>query len=340
MTNDKKLWLGIDVAKNTFHAAVDRGDTGPHAWARLSHADFAHTSQGMQDLRRWLAEQGVKAGKLGGVCIEATGRLGTRWVELADERLGPVSIVNPAYICSFAKSLGLRDKTDRVDACVIAVYGRVMQPAPTKKPTETCRALNELGRTYQTLQQECLAWKQRLEDGPSSKIVRKLCADMMKSLECRMTRMHKEMEREIASCPTMEGDYKRLLTVNGIGRRTALVLLGEFGDLRQYNRDELVALAGLYPREYSSGTSVHKASRLAKAGKGNVRAVLYMAAMSAKQSNAHIKAFAERLKKHGKRPMQVLCAVMRKLLMIAHAVVVSAKDYDPTYPATPRSVVI
>ena len=63
-----------------------------------------------------------------------------------------------------------------------------------------------------------------------------------------------------------------------------------------------------------------------------VRAALYMAAMSASRSNPQIRAFAERLKARGKKPMQVLCAVMRKLLLMARAVVVGDREYSPHYP--------
>lgn len=329
---DKDVWLGIDVAKETFHAALARGESEPRAWARLPHADFAHSEQGVRDLLRWLEAQGARPADLDGVCIEATGRLGTRWRGLWGKRPSPVSIVNPACVSAFAKSMGLRNKTDRVDACVIAFYGRLMRPAPTGDPSPAQLELRELGRAHQALQAERFAWEQRLADGPASKSVRKLCAGMVRSIEGRMRLLEKAMDLEIASSPELRADYELIVGVKGLGRRTALVILGEFGDLRQYKRDELVALAGLCPREHSSGTSVHKAGRLAKAGKGNVRAALYMAAMSAVRSNPHIRAFADRLAGHGKKPMQVLCAAMRKLLMIARAVVVSGKAYNPQHP--------
>jgi transposase len=108
-------------------------------------------------------------------------------------------------------------------------------------------------------------------------------------------------------------------------------LVAEFGDLRTYNRDEIVALAGVYGREFNSGKSVHKQTRMVKTNKTQVRSALYMCAMSGIRSNPHLQKFAQRLKKNGKKPMQVLGAVMRKLLLFAHAVVVTEKDYDPNY---------
>lgn len=329
---DKDVWLGIDVAKGTFHAALACGEVPPRAWPKFAHAEFPHTELGMRRLLRWLGGQGVSPLGLGGVCVEATGRLGTRWRDMAGERVTPVSVVNPGCVHAFSRSMGLRDKTDRVDACVIALFGRVMRPRPTPAPVPEERALRELGRVHRALLCERLAWEQRLKDGPGTPLVRQMCAEMIRSIGGRLRRVERRMDEVVCSHSRLAGDYARLVGVKGIGRRTALSLLGEFGDLRQYKRGELVALAGLCPREYSSGTSVRRPARLAKSGRGGVRAALYMAAMSASRSNPQIRAFAERLKARGKKPMQVLCAVMRKLLLMARAVVVGDREYSPHYP--------
>ena len=71
---DKDVWLGIDVAKGTFHAALACGEVSPRAWPKFAHAEFPHTELGMRRLLRWLGGQGVSPLGLGGVCVEATGR--------------------------------------------------------------------------------------------------------------------------------------------------------------------------------------------------------------------------------------------------------------------------
>ena len=76
---------------------------------------------------------------------------------------------------------------------------------------------------------------------------------------------------------------------------------------------------------------MYKAPRIAKAGKSNVRAVLYMTAMSALRCNPHIKQIGKCLKDNGKKPMQIIIAAMRKLLLIAHALVASNTFYDPEH---------
>ena len=103
------------------------------------------------------------------------------------------------------------------------------------------------------------------------------------------------------------------------------------GDLAEYTRSEIVGYAGLYPVDFESGSSVHKLPHLAKGGGGRVRRVLYMAAMSARRYCPQLKAFADRLESQGKKKLVVLAAVMRKLLLLIRALVVTGHDYDPNY---------
>jgi transposase len=120
-------------------------------------------------------------------------------------------------------------------------------------------------------------------------------------------------------------------TIPGVGAKTVRVLLAEFGDLSQYKRRELVALAGLFPVEHTSGTSVHKQARLAKGGRGQVRRYLYLCALSAIRYNPPLRAFAQRLRDNGKCGMQAVVAVMRKLLLVIRALIVSGQDFDPSF---------
>ena len=294
----------------------------------MQHHKFEHSEQGVDNFLTWLKGLGFCKDDVAGICLESTGRHSLRWALILDERLGAVSIVNPAKPKSFGKSLGIRDKSDRVDACLCAMFGRMKHPAPTNFRSEKRQELCELFRCYHALDRQRIANEQRLNDGPSSKSVRKILRDTITNMVFQITALEQAMEK------TIEEDEERAASIKGIGKKSVWVILGEFGDLHQYKRNELVALAGLFPKEFSSGTSVHKKACLAKGGGGRVRQVLYMAAMSAQQHNPQLKVFSERLKKNGKAPMQILCAVMRKLLLMVRAVVISGKDYDPKYLST------
>ncbi len=325
------FWIGCDIAKETFWIALAKVGDANTEWSKLAHREFEHSKTGVAAFEKWLEEIGVDADNIAGICLEATGRLSLRWALLLEEGLGPVCIVNPAAPKAFAASLGIRDKTDRVDACVCAMFGRMKNPAPTKFRSPCHEELREQFRCYQALESQRIANEQRLHDGPSSKSVRTILRKVIKALERQIATLEAGMDKMIAGDPGLSKDAEQAKTVTGIGNQATRVILSEFGDLRQYKRNELIALAGLFPKEFYSGTSVRKRPRMAKGGGGRVRRVLYMCAMSARAYNPHIKRFAQQLERNGKAPMQVLGAIMRKLLLLVRAVVISGKPYDPGY---------
>jgi transposase len=334
---NKTVWVGIDVGKYTFQSAVADGSALPRQWASLPVAQFEHSGQGMSQFLRWLENSGWAREDIAGVCIEATGRYTYQWVQLLQERLGPVCVVNPALPKAYAHTLGIRDKSDRVDACVIALYAQAIQPQASPSDSATQRELRELSRLHQSLEEQCQANQQRLADGPSCALARAILKKTITALRRQIQNVKRALDRLIRNDDALSKDFDRARTVTGIGPKTATLILAEFGDLRRYNRDELVALSGLYPREFTSGVSVHRRPQLAKAGKASVRAALYMCAMSAVQANPHLRQFARRLKSNQKAPMQILGAVMRKLLLLVRAVIVTETDYDPQYAHTLQS---
>lgn len=324
----KRFWVGCDMAKKRFWAAIADIEQGVQAWTDLPSKCFDNTAAGIDVFVTWLGEHGVDANSVAGVCLESTGRLSARWALGLDERLGAVSIINPALSESYRKTLGIRDKNDRIDACVLALFGKVTAPEPTVFRSPARQELCELYRLREALDRQCKANEQRLADGPTSAFVRTILAKTIRSLKRQVERVEKAMDARIAADPELREDAARIKTIVGVGRKTAWVVLSEFGDLRQYKRNELVALAGLFPKENTSGTSVHKKARLAKGGGARVRKALYMCALSAKQHNPHLRRFSQRLEANGKEPMQAMGGVMRKLLLIIRALIVSERDYD------------
>ncbi|MDP4029599.1 MAG: transposase [Gallionella sp.] len=105
--------------------------------------------------------------------------------------------------------------------------------------------------------------------------------------------------------------------IPGVGSVTALTMLAKCPELGTLNRREIAALTGVAPLANDSGK--HRGKRFVWGGRADVRAVLYMAAVTAIRCNDPIKAFAERLKKAGKPPKVVIVACMRKLLTIMNS---------------------
>jgi len=330
MINKKIYWMGCDLGKQSFTVALARPDRPNEKWANLPHAEFAHTPKGVTALLAWLQEQHASQ-QLAGVCVEATGCYTRQWLRLLGERLGGVSVVNPIGPKRFKELLRIREKSDRVDAAACALFGVSRQPEPTPLAQGTQQKLRELYRLFLRLQTERDAHKNRLECAPEEKTARSVLRTMLKTLEREMRKLEDAMNALIQQDTSMHEDAQNAQSIPGVGPRTIQALFAEFGDLRQYTRNQLVALSGLYPREYSSGTSVYKKPRMAKGGGARIRKTLYMAAMSARRYNPHLRAFYQRLIDNGKRPMESLGAVMRKLLLLIRAVVISGAPYDPGF---------
>jgi transposase len=123
-----------------------------------------------------------------------------------------------------------------------------------------------------------------------------------------------------------------LVTIPGIGKLTAAKLLGEIRNILDFqSARQLAAYAGLTPRNFLSGTSVHKKSRLSKTGNSNLRKVLFLPAIVAKKCNPIIHTFCVRLSQSGLKPMEVVGAAMRKLLHLIYGILKTGRPFDPNY---------
>lgn len=325
----KGVWVGVDVGKESFFAAVASREDAVADWAKLPVESFAFNAKGLEAFVCWARVASQSRGEVSGVCIESTGRLGWRFMEQLEGALGPVSMENPARTRSFGDSMGLRDKTDRVDACVLALYGVAMGPAVTQAPCAVLRELRECNRLFTTLSVDKQSYTKRLKDGPSSALVRRELKQTIALLERRMGKLQARMDELIASEQGLRRDVECMTSIKGVGPRTAYVLLAELGDLRRFSRNEIASYAGLYPRRYESGSSVHKRPRLAGRGGGPIRKALYLCAMSARRHNPQMKRLYLRLVDNGKAPMAALGAIMRKLLLLARSLLVHNTKYDP-----------
>ena len=328
-TSAKDFWVGVDLAKETFQASRAPLGLATTAWHGLPQAAFTNTPQGHGDFAQWVARQAAQlGGRCLGIVVEATGGLSRRFAEgLAPHRLAPVSIVNPAFVKAFGASLGQRSKNDKLDAAVLAVFGAVHQPAPAAPLSPAEARLRELDRLRQGLIEQQTAWLNSRRETREA-LARELIDQQLELVGAQIKRLEEEMDRLIKDDPDLRRQHALLDSVPGMGPRVAATLLAELGNLSAYRRDELVGYAGLFAREFRSGTSVKRRGRLVKGGGARVRRVLGMAAMAVGRSKSELKRFNEHLLKSGKTKLCALGALMRKLLLIARAVIVSGKPYD------------
>lgn len=324
------VWVGVDLSKNDFWVALASDADAVADWAKLPTRSFAFSVQGIEEFVAWVRER-VEDESLAGICIESTGRLGWRWLGLLGDELVGVSMENPARTKAFGDSMGLRDKTDRIDACVLALYGVAMRPKIKGIPSPTLLELRECNRLFSSLSADRQAYVKRLKDGPTSRVVCRELKQTVTVLENRMTKIQDRMDELIEQDEQLHEDVKRITSIVGVGKRSAYVMLSECGDIRGYSRNELVSFAGVYPRTHESGSSVRKKPRLARKGGARIRKALFLCAMSARVHNPQMKRFYERLRQNGKAPMAALGAIMRKLLLIVRSLLIQNVDYDRNF---------
>ena len=150
-------------------------------------------------------------------------------------------------------------------------------------------------------------------------------------LEKRIDSLSCDAQVLIKKHAALERVFKLLTGIKGIAQTSAIALMGELLLLPQgLSHRQWVKFAGLDPRAFDSGKSVHKKTRISKAGNRHIRSALYMPALSAKQHDPYVKAYFQHLVDNGKLPLQALCAVMRKLLHAIHGMLKYDKPFDNT----------
>jgi transposase len=318
--------LGIDISKKDFYVSLltETRATKPRK--------FTNNTQGFESLHNWLKQQNV-------VELHAsTWKLLAFWREaLAEFLYGEgfqVSIVNPARIKGFAKSELLRTKTDSVDAALIARFCAAMKPSLWTPTAPEVKELQALLRRLESVTEMMTCEQNRLETATPT--VAALTLEHLEYLKQQQQLIKKLISDHFDQHPHLKQQRELLTSIPGIGDLTASILLAEIGDVSDYdNARQLAAYAGLTPSERSSGTSVKGKTRLSCTGNVRLRKALYMPAVVAMRYNPLLKAMSERLLGRGKVKMQVIGALMRKLVHLAFGILKSQKPFDPNYAIAP-----
>lgn len=333
-TSPLVVWAGLDVAKATFDAALCLGGPGAYALRDLPVRTFPRTAQGACECIQWFDAIREHTGPMTAirVVMEATGKYSQElaiWLIAQRSTLAP-AIINPQQAAAFIQSLFLRNITDKTAARALACYGMERHPAPYEPPSHEQAVLRDLSRHRDALVAMRVAHENRMEEGSQSTHVRRAQQRLLATIERHIKNAEQELRTQVAAMPDVRSDVALLQTIYGVGFLTAATILAELGDLRRFERGrQLSAFAGLSPRNIRSGTSVSKRPRLSKKGNPRVRQALYLAAMVACRGNNHLSDTYYHLIAQGKAPKAALGAIMRKLLLVMRAVLLSGKPYDP-----------
>lgn len=295
-------FAGIDVAKDTLEVFITPG----------TRKSFLNEDEGRKELGRFLAD--VRPGL---VVLEATGGYQIPVVETLALRNLPVVVVNPRQIRDFAKATGRLAKTDTIDAEMIARFAEAIKPEVRPlKDSDANRLQSFVARRRQLVE---MLTMERNRLGTAPDWARADMEDHIEWLTDRIKKADKDISSFIRKTPLWREKENLLRSVKGIGPVNASILLARLAELGKLNRKKICALVGLAPFNRDSGR--FKGRRSIFGGRAEVRAVLYMAALSAIRYNPVIKAFYGRLVHSGKLPKVALVACMRKLLVILNAII-------------------
>lgn len=296
------IWVGLDVSKGHVDVAV---------WPTGAPWRVANDEAGLSALAATLAALGPA-----GIVVEASGGYETAVVTTLALVPLPVAVVNPRQVRDFAKGLQRLAKTDAIDAAVLARFGAVTQPAP--RPLDDAATL-DLTALVQRRRQlvEMLAAEKNRRALARRPVARRLAVHIA-WLEREILAAEADIATRIRQSPVWRDREQLLRSVPGVGPGTAALLLTSLPELGHATPRQLAALVGVAPFNADSGQ--WRGQRRILGGRADVRAGLYMAALTGVRCNAVLRAFYQRLRAAGKRPKVALVAVMHKLLSILNAI--------------------
>lgn len=295
--------IGVDVSKDWLDVFV------------LPEGDAFRIARNGAGLATLVERVGASDAAL--VAVEATGGFESVVAAALGGAGLPLVVVNPAQVRHFAKALGLKAKTDPIDAAVIARFAEATRPAVRPLPDEATRMLADLVARRRQVIDMLVAERQRAKRASLPRVQRSL-ARLIAALEKELTEIDREIDDGVRGSPAWREAEDLLASVPGVGSITARTLLAECPELGRLDRRQVAALAGLAPFTRQSGQWKGKA-RIGE-GRATVRTALTIATMAAIRHNPVIKAFRDRLVAAGKPKMVALIAAARKLLTILNAI--------------------
>lgn len=300
---DNAVFVGIDVSKN-------RLDIHLRSLGEAFH--LPREGKALHELVDRLKSLSVNL-----VVLEATGGFeATVAAALAGVGL-PLCVVNPRQIRDFTRAMGRLAKTDALDAEVIALFAERVQPQVRPLPEPERSHLGELvGRRCQII--EMIGMETNRSRQAVDKHLARRFARHIAYLQKELDALDHDIGEAVRTSPAWREGETLLKSFPGIGPVTARTLLAELPELGTVSRHQVAALVGVAPINRDSG--LIRGRRAIAGGRTPVRAVLYMAALTAIRRRSPFRAFYDQFTARGRPKKVALVAVIRKLLTILNAI--------------------
>lgn len=333
------LVVGVDMAKKDFAAASRVGQSEVEL-GKLDNDRKGFTALSEQ-LQKQCQKQGLPQIHL---IIEATGGYEAALVAYAYEHHWQVSMPNPRQVRDWAKGVGYRVKTDRVDARILAHYGVERRPPLRPQLALEVSQLDSLLKRRLDLEEALQKEETRLSElagrpGLSPKVAESL-QQVITALQEALKEIQAAIDELCQSHEPFQVNQKRLLAVPGVGPKIVLPLLVKLFQWQTLTSGQgapkghpqgLTAFLGLDPQPHESGRSVREHPGISKMGDRELRRLLYMGALGGVRGNNPLQPFYQRLVGRGKAKKLALVAAARKILVWSWTLFSRQIDWNPDF---------
>lgn len=297
------FFVGVDVSKNWLDA---------HIYPKDESLRIDNSTIGIENLLKVLANHTIEQ-----IVCESSGGYENLLLKLCNDAGYKVWQVDPKRIKAFIASQGVKAKTDKIDAKMIARFASQQQAEYSKyKRSNISEKLRALVRRKADLTEMAAMEKKRLR-GPSGYY----CKDRIESLLTVINKEIEDLSIEIQYLIEQDEEMKEskeiLESIPGIGETTAAALIADMPELGKLENKQAAALLGVVP--YTKQSGMYKGVETISGGRPAPRCALYMAALAASRYNPPIKIFYNRLRVAGKKPKVAIVAVMNKLIVTCNA---------------------
>lgn len=294
-------YCGVDVSKDWLDCFIP-----PSHFER-----FENSSEGIGRLADFIR---IHAASL--VVMESSGGLERVPFYLLWEQQIPCAIVNPRSVRDFAKAMGHLEKTDRIDAQVIARYAATKAIQPTPPPSQNQQRLSALSVRMRQVVSDLTVQKQRLHTAHHD-VAREGLLEIIALLKRQSKSLSAEIAALIKADPLWAALDATLRSVKGVADRTVATLMAELPELGILPNKAIAKLAGLAPLADDSGK--RQGMRRTRGGRASVRSILFLVADIARKYDQSLAAFRQRLIDRGKKKMLIRIALAHKLLVRLNA---------------------
>ena len=304
--------IGIDISKDNLDVYCT-----PEGAAR----QFRNTKAGHRNLIAWINKRHVER-----IVYEPTGPY-HRELERAIDKAGlPIVKVNPRKARRFAETIDITAKTDAIDAYLLAQMGQLLALAPRPVASDKLNALKELNVARQALIKDQTATKNRQKCARQPLLIRQ-CKHRLCQIKTQIAAIECEINRLVATDAELTKRFDILVTIPGVSKITAMAMLIDMPELGSIGGKQAASLAGLAPVTRQSGRWSGRA--FIRGGRAQLRKALYMPALVAIRYNPDMKAKYQSLIAAGKPAKIAIVAVMRKLIILANALLRDNRKWQP-----------